>query len=298
MNLTICRLGAFAPDLDPALIRPHLEAIERIAAGDPTAGPIASLGKAERFHWLVSPARTIIQTSDVHTGFCDDPAAELDHLVATLVARGHTRRLTLRRSTGDAALRFRQGVLERPAPLWCGHVKPQPGPVVRGPARLAKRGLQPRRDLAGAADRRLGHQEAKARRPRPNGSIRGPRVRTDQIGEVVGDDIRRSRIRCAADLEQEHRCRSSVARVPGCLMPERGRPVGPRVELPGWSAQVRSRLGTARGRSAGAMQEGPDPHLGSFVVLVLGEDEPTGASWLSLGRGGKVFGRFGHAHEV
>ena len=80
------RLAAFAPDLDPATIRPHLDAIERIAAGDPTAGPIAQLGQAERFHWLVSPSSTIIQPSEVHAGLCDDPAAELDHLVATLVS--------------------------------------------------------------------------------------------------------------------------------------------------------------------------------------------------------------------
>ena len=79
------RLAAFAPDLDPASIRPHLDAIERIAAGDPTAGPIAALGQAERFHWLVAPSSTIIQPSEVHAGLCDDPAAELDHLVATLV---------------------------------------------------------------------------------------------------------------------------------------------------------------------------------------------------------------------
>jgi hypothetical protein len=79
------RLAAFAPGLDPSTVRPHLEAIERIAAGDPTAGPIARLGKAERFHWLVAPASTIIQPSEVHTGLCEDPAAELDHLVATLV---------------------------------------------------------------------------------------------------------------------------------------------------------------------------------------------------------------------
>jgi hypothetical protein len=80
------RLAAFAPGLDPSTVRPHLEAIERIAAGDPTAGPIGRLGKAERFHWLVAPASTIIQPSEVHTGLCQDPAAELDHLVATLVA--------------------------------------------------------------------------------------------------------------------------------------------------------------------------------------------------------------------
>ena len=81
------RLAALAPDLDPATVRPHLDAIERVAAGDPTAGPIASLGQAERFHWLVAPASTIIQPSPVHTGLCDDPAAELEHLLATLVAQ-------------------------------------------------------------------------------------------------------------------------------------------------------------------------------------------------------------------
>jgi len=79
------RLAAFAPDLDPASIRPHLDAIVRVAAGDPAAGPIARLGTAERFHWLVAPSSTMIQPSEVHTGLCDDPADELDHLVATLV---------------------------------------------------------------------------------------------------------------------------------------------------------------------------------------------------------------------
>ena len=83
--LDLRRLAAFAPDLDPDTIRPHLDAIERITAGDPAAGPIARLRKAERFHWLVAPSSTIIQPSEVHTGLCDDPAAELDHLVATLV---------------------------------------------------------------------------------------------------------------------------------------------------------------------------------------------------------------------
>jgi hypothetical protein len=86
MALDEARLRAFAPDLDPATIRPHLEAIERIAVGDPDAGPIGRLEQAERFHWLVAPSSTIIQPSEVHSGLCDDPAAELDHLVATLVA--------------------------------------------------------------------------------------------------------------------------------------------------------------------------------------------------------------------
>jgi len=82
------RLACFAPDLDPSSIRPHLDAIERIAAADPTAGPIARLDQAERFHWLVAPSSTMIQASDVHSGLCDDPGGELDHLVATLVETG------------------------------------------------------------------------------------------------------------------------------------------------------------------------------------------------------------------
>ena len=85
MALDERRLVAIAPDLDPATVRPHLDAIERIAAGDATAGPIAHLEQAERFHWLVSPSSTMIQPSEVHTGLCDDPATELGHLMATLV---------------------------------------------------------------------------------------------------------------------------------------------------------------------------------------------------------------------
>lgn len=84
-HLDETRLGAFASDLDPATVRPHLAAIEAIARGDHDAGPIAGLGQAERFHWLVSPASTIIQPSPVHTGLTDDPAAELEHLVEALV---------------------------------------------------------------------------------------------------------------------------------------------------------------------------------------------------------------------
>jgi len=79
------RLRALAPDADPAAIRAHLDAIERIAAGHPEAGPIARLGIGERFHWLVAPSSTVVQASEVHTGTCDDPATELEHLFDQLV---------------------------------------------------------------------------------------------------------------------------------------------------------------------------------------------------------------------
>ncbi len=85
VRLDEAKLRAVARDADPASILPHLAAIERIAAGDPSAGPMARLGQGERFHWLVAPSSTVIQASEVHTGLSDDPAAELDHLFERLV---------------------------------------------------------------------------------------------------------------------------------------------------------------------------------------------------------------------
>ncbi len=80
------RLASLAPRVDPGPIRAHLDALVRIARGDAGGGPIARLGQPERFHWLVSPASTVIQPSEVHTGLTTDPAAELDRLFATLVS--------------------------------------------------------------------------------------------------------------------------------------------------------------------------------------------------------------------
>lgn len=85
VRLDEAKLRALSPDADPAAILPHLAAIERIAAGDPAAGPMARLGQGERFHWLVAPSSTVIQVSEVHTGLCDDPKDELDHLFERLV---------------------------------------------------------------------------------------------------------------------------------------------------------------------------------------------------------------------
>jgi DUF3037 family protein len=80
------RLAALSPGVDPDTLRPHLAAIERVAAGDPDAGPIAQLDETARFHWLVSPSSTIIQPSPVHTGLCGEPNEQLDRLFSSLVA--------------------------------------------------------------------------------------------------------------------------------------------------------------------------------------------------------------------
>ena len=79
------RATALWPQLDLATVRAQLDAIERVAAGEATAGPIAQLDTTARFHWLVAPSSTIIQPSAVHTGLCADPAAELEKLYESLV---------------------------------------------------------------------------------------------------------------------------------------------------------------------------------------------------------------------
>ena len=81
------RARALAPDVDLDAARRHLSAIERIAAGEPEAGPIAKLDTTARFHWLVAPASTIVQPGPVHTGLTADPEHELWQLFAKLVER-------------------------------------------------------------------------------------------------------------------------------------------------------------------------------------------------------------------
>ena len=79
------RLLALDPAVDLAAVRAHLATIPVICAGGAEAGPIGALSQRERFHWLTAPRSTILQTSPVHTGCCQDPAAALEHLLDTMV---------------------------------------------------------------------------------------------------------------------------------------------------------------------------------------------------------------------
>jgi hypothetical protein len=72
-------------DLD--VVRSTLAAIPAICAGGADAGAIGKLSARERFHWLVSPKSTIVQTSPVHTGQCSDLPAALEHLMDRMVRR-------------------------------------------------------------------------------------------------------------------------------------------------------------------------------------------------------------------
>ena len=79
------RLMALDSALDVESIRAHLATIPAICAGGEQAGPIGQLSQRERFHWLVAPRSTTIQTSPVHTGWCENPNEVLEHLLNTMV---------------------------------------------------------------------------------------------------------------------------------------------------------------------------------------------------------------------
>lgn len=85
IKLDDSRLLALDPSADLELVRTHLAVIPTICEGGDDAGSIGQLPQRQRFHWLVAPRSTIIQTSPVHTGRCNDPASALDHLVTRMV---------------------------------------------------------------------------------------------------------------------------------------------------------------------------------------------------------------------
>ena len=81
------RVLALDPGADLPGIRAALAAIPLICAGGEAAGALGRLSTRERFHWLVAPRSSAIQTSAVHTGRCVSPALMLDQLMRKMVRR-------------------------------------------------------------------------------------------------------------------------------------------------------------------------------------------------------------------
>lgn len=75
------RLKCFAPFLEIENIKYYLEIIPKICAGEKDAGVIGQLPKRSRFYWLTAVRSTIIQTSSVHSGLCENPESQIDKLI-------------------------------------------------------------------------------------------------------------------------------------------------------------------------------------------------------------------------
>jgi hypothetical protein len=87
VELDEAALLALDAGVDLELVRTALAAIPVICAGGTDAGAIGKLSARERFHWLVSPKSTIVQTSPVHTGQCGDLQRALQHLMNSMIRR-------------------------------------------------------------------------------------------------------------------------------------------------------------------------------------------------------------------
>jgi hypothetical protein len=79
------KLLAFCGATDIEELNERMKGLEKICRGGEEAGPIGKLDTASRFRWLTAYRSTVIQTSKVHPGFCDDAAEKLQQLFTQLV---------------------------------------------------------------------------------------------------------------------------------------------------------------------------------------------------------------------
>ena len=79
------RLRAISAELDMPELTVRLKAFKQICAGGNDAGPIGKLPIASRFRWLSAARSTVIQTSPIHPGLCNDASEILSRLYMQLV---------------------------------------------------------------------------------------------------------------------------------------------------------------------------------------------------------------------
>lgn len=72
---------------DFSVLEQRLTMFVAVAQGYASGGAMATMPMSERFHWLVAPRSTVIQTSPVHVGWTSDPAGEVGRLMKRFVLR-------------------------------------------------------------------------------------------------------------------------------------------------------------------------------------------------------------------
>jgi hypothetical protein len=79
------RLRAFCEQTDLSELYSYIQSFEKICQGGKAGGPIGLLSIAERFRWLTATRSSILQTSHVHPGLCENASEKLDQLFENLV---------------------------------------------------------------------------------------------------------------------------------------------------------------------------------------------------------------------
>jgi hypothetical protein len=85
IELDEARVRNLDPQADLPSLASALAGIPVLCGGGPAAGSMGALSVRERFHWLVAPRSSSVQTSPVHTGRCEDLDAILEHLLVRMV---------------------------------------------------------------------------------------------------------------------------------------------------------------------------------------------------------------------
>jgi hypothetical protein len=79
------RLLSIYPALDIDEVNAYLNAFEKVGNGTKDGGPIAKLDLPSRFRWLTATRSTVVQSSKIHPGLCDDLDTALQKLYKQLV---------------------------------------------------------------------------------------------------------------------------------------------------------------------------------------------------------------------
>lgn len=79
------RVLALFPELDLAEVESHLHSFEKICQGTSDSGLIGTQDLASRFRWLTARRSTIIQASEIHPGYCKEPASALKKIFKEMV---------------------------------------------------------------------------------------------------------------------------------------------------------------------------------------------------------------------
>lgn len=81
----IRRLSILGGGVPLEALQRQIRAFADIAAGAPTAGPVAAYPVEERFRWLTAEKSACLRTSAVHPGLSRDLSATFNDLYQTLV---------------------------------------------------------------------------------------------------------------------------------------------------------------------------------------------------------------------
>lgn len=80
------RLLALDPRVDLDQVRAALTFVDGVCAGDERGGPAARESRGTRFGFLRAPRSTVVRPGPVHGGVTEDPARQLERLLACLVS--------------------------------------------------------------------------------------------------------------------------------------------------------------------------------------------------------------------